>query len=232
MAQEAGGAVEANLERQIPVVEAGSIALATVATRPPPEAPARWNWKAAGVVADTIQRVLAIVGVLVAAALGLGYGLPILQAQHTRAQRDEAVAKAEIARREATEKQILDLDLSAAVLSRPGAERYVVVSLEVKNTGNRTLSFKAEDLRGAITAVNGIDGGGHVRYGEKAPIRFGQYPDVALVELKISPGERTKLQGVQQVGSEGLKLVTTEISLGGDDAGGEAFRAILFTQVD
>jgi len=185
------------------------------------------RWEVAKTAVETVKGGLLVL-LMVA---GLFYGLPLIQAQHTKAQRDETIARAEIATREAAEKQILELDLSAQLLGAIEHERYVLVTLELKNTGNRELSIPAEHLAASITNVRDIEADGQIRYGERHPFLFGAYPDAKVSEMKISPGERRKLQSVQKLRSEGLHLVTAEVSLSQRPSGNEGFHANLFTDL-
>ena len=225
------------------VVNAGVIAPAAVASAPtavpvesagekPAEKPAEKSaagqrWETAKTAVEAIKGGLLILLILG----GLAFGVPFIQAQQTKAHRDETVAKAEIATREAAEKQILDIELSAQLLGATDRQRYVLVTLEVKNTGNRVLSIPAGDLEASITNVKEIDADGKIHYGEKYPLRFGVYSDSKVSKMKISPGERRKLQSVQKLYSEGLHLVKAAITLGQRADENEGFTASLFTHL-
>jgi hypothetical protein len=180
---------------------------------------------------ETVKGGLVVVATAVGLVVGLRYGLPIIKAQHAKAELDEQIAKADIATREAAAKQILDLELSAQVLGTTAYERYVLITLDVKNTGNRDLSIPANHLTASITNVNEIETGGKIHYGDTYAFEFGPYPDARVNEMRLSPGERRKLQSVQTLRNEGLNLVTAAIKLGERANGDDVFRANLFTHL-
>jgi hypothetical protein len=163
--------------------------------------------------------------------VGLRYGLPIVKAQQAKAELNEQIAKADIATREAAAKQILELQLSAQLLGAPEHERYVLITLDVKNIGNRDLLIPADHLTASITNVKEIETDGKIHYGDMHAFEFGNYPDAKVSEMTFSPGERRKLQSVQKLRDEGLTLVTAEIKLGQGANGNDVFRANLFTHL-
>jgi hypothetical protein len=190
--------------------------------------PASTRWETAQKACETIYRALMVLLV----AGGIVLGLPFLQLQLTKAQRDETTARAQIAVNDAAAKKILDIDLNAAQLGGPGTDRYILITLEIKNTGNRPLTVPAEKIRAYVAHVGDVDGQGQITYRNRQAFRFGDLPDSTLKQMDLSPSERTKYQTVQKIRDAGLYLIVVEISpiLGTDSD--QAFRATLFTRFD
>jgi hypothetical protein len=186
------------------------------------------RWATARNVVETIYHCFLILAVV----LGLFFGLPILQAEYARAQRDETVAKAEIARREAREKEILDLELSATRLGRPEDDRYVLVTLEVKNTGNKLVSVPAKRLSGFIACVKSIDEKGEPEFTNTHDLHFGESPDSPGSRMEINPGERARMQAIQKLqGPAGVYQISVRVGVEGDESN-SYYPAVLFAHFE
>jgi hypothetical protein len=217
---------QAACEAKGPMVLSGPAAGA--GSPPPSDRPPPSRSEAVRNVVEIAYRCL-LIALLLA---GVGYGVPIFQAQHAKAQRDEVALKAELLRRETADKRILDMDLSAAVLGGPEKARFVLITLEIKNTGNRVISVPTERIKATITRVGDVDEAGQIKYGTRYPFRFGDWPESSLKKLEFSPGERAKYQTIQRLRDDGLHLLTVEISLGKEDDSEQTFRSVLFSHFD
>jgi len=209
---------------------AASVAPSLGGTAPNPPGPcaAEVRWATARNVVETIYHCLLILAVV----LGLFFGLPILQAEYARAQRDETVAKAEIARREAKEKEILDLELSATRLGRPEDGRYILVTLDIKNTGNKLISIPAKRLTGSIARIRDIDEKGQPEFANAYDIRFSESPDQLGSRMEINPGERARMQAVQKLQDPtGVYQISVRVGAEGDESN-SYYPAILFAHFE
>jgi hypothetical protein len=170
---------------------------------------------------------------VVAAFFALLYGVPILQAEKAKTERDESAARALIAKREAAEKTILEIGLAADWVGRRGVRRHMVVTLDIANTGNKDITLNAEDLQGHVARIREIGVDGKLSYEERRDLRFGSNDDTELKILKISPGEKRKLRTVQAVSDGGLYFVTAKaIVAKRADGSQEVFHSSLFAQTE
>lgn len=154
----------------------------------------------------------------VAAALGVAAARPIVAAQQTRAELAHAEAQAELSKRAAQARNVLEMALDAQPLGVLGGVHYVSLAVELRNQGNRTLRLPARELRARLGRVSGVDAEGRVRIeNERALDLLGDGAETLVIE----PGEALTLTALATTAAVGAHVLG--IAASAEDAAGYEF---------
>jgi hypothetical protein len=143
--------------------------------------------------------------------VALYYGVPVFQAELAKAQRNEAVAKTDLAKREAAERKLVDMQVTARQLGSGNGQRNLVVTVQIANMGNRSFTVPAANLKGLVHRLDGFAESGEPVFEAGHHLVFGRDAETEISEIHIDAGETRKYETLCGVSSSGIHLISTKL---------------------
>jgi hypothetical protein len=161
-------------------------------------------------IAGGIQSLVVAVSIVVGGVWALTRFAVLVEQRIAVAQAEKTEADAKIAKNNARESIVLNVDLSAHQLKAPKnkGERWVMIELGIRNTGNKDLKIDLAQASSKfyISRVTGVAASGDQSYGERLSLMF-DYPDKNLTWFILRPGAETdKMRTVQKLRESGLYI--------------------------
>ena len=170
-------------------------------------------------IAGGVQSIIVAVGILVGGIWALTRFSVLLEARIAEAQAAKAEAEAITATRIARQSIVLNVDLSAQQIAKTtdGKDKWVLVELTVKNTGNQDYKMDLTgDTRFYVARVKDIDSTGLVTYEKRLKLQF-DFPDKTINWFLLHPGaEIDKFRTVQRISIPGLYIARFSVAAPSD----------------
>ncbi|KAB2835859.1 MAG: hypothetical protein F9K48_03340 [Candidatus Brocadia sp.] len=174
----------------------------------------QWNYEKFNKWAGGIQSCFAILGMVLAGVWTLIKYDKLLEAKIAAAQAEKIEYETVAAKRNAVPSRVVNIDLIAQKLElSQGDDRWIVVELTIKNTGNEPFSLDLSKYEFYIAKVLSIDCEGIVKYDCRINLKFG-YPDKTLDWFMLRPGaEGDRYSAIQKVSSPGLYIARFSVAV-------------------
>lgn len=160
-------------------------------------------------LASAFNSIAAAIAIVVGGAWALTRFSVLLEARIAHAQAEKAEADAVLARRQAEVREVVNVDISAQVLTNktPRKEKWVSVAVTLKNTGAKEYIISLDDdVRFYVAKVLRTKENGETDYGDMLRLAF-DYADKRLTWFNLKPGaEIDSYRAVKKLDSSGLYI--------------------------
>ena len=160
-------------------------------------------------VSGGVNSVASTLAILAAGIWAITRYSVLLEAQMAEAQLKKLDAEAEIARRTADSKEIVNIDLSVQVLksNAPSHDRWANISVTLKNTGTKDYIISLDDdVRFYVAKVVETKENGEITYENISRLAF-DYADKRLTWFNLRPGaDLDSYRTIKKIDAPGLYI--------------------------